>query len=219
MFAAGEVPYNITVRALNLAGCGELQQIYCFTQEGGKLNLLIAAFNCMTSCYIIVFLFKGWYNNLHVVFYSVPSQPENVMVERIDSTSIMVTWDRLSLVDLKGLANYTITYSISAGGGSRKRQVDQGMMTVPWTENNVTITNLRPGAGYIVNVKTMTSIGQSGMCVCISLSISNTLYHQLLSCFSILAIQSLQFQQLYNLHPLQFSCNSVLAIQPVCDRV
>ena len=32
---AAEVPYNVTVKALNLAGCGEEQQIYCFTQEGG----------------------------------------------------------------------------------------------------------------------------------------------------------------------------------------
>ena len=34
-FSAGEVPYNITVKALNLAGCSEEQQLYCFTQEGG----------------------------------------------------------------------------------------------------------------------------------------------------------------------------------------
>ena len=30
-----EVPYSIKVKALNSAGCGEEQQIYCFTQEGG----------------------------------------------------------------------------------------------------------------------------------------------------------------------------------------
>ena len=35
-YAAGEVPYNITVKALNLAGCGEEEHVYCFTQEGGK---------------------------------------------------------------------------------------------------------------------------------------------------------------------------------------
>ena len=97
------------------------------------------------------------------------------MVERIDSTSMMVTWDKLSLVDLKGLANYTVTYSVSGGGGSRKRQVDQGTMTVPWTENSVTIRNLRSGAAYDVSVQTVTSMGPSGMCVCISASISGTL--------------------------------------------
>ena len=32
--AAAEVPYNISVKAINLAGCGEEQQLYCFTQEG-----------------------------------------------------------------------------------------------------------------------------------------------------------------------------------------
>ena len=35
-FLEAEVPYNITVKALNLAGCGEEQQVYCFTQEGGS---------------------------------------------------------------------------------------------------------------------------------------------------------------------------------------
>ena len=36
-----ETPYNVTVKALNPAGCGEEQQIYCFTQEGhNKLVLL-----------------------------------------------------------------------------------------------------------------------------------------------------------------------------------
>jgi hypothetical protein len=36
---ATEVPYNITVKAHNLAGCGEEQQVYCFTQEGGSFEL------------------------------------------------------------------------------------------------------------------------------------------------------------------------------------
>ena len=35
LHAAAEVPYSITVKALNLAGCGQELQIYCFTQEGG----------------------------------------------------------------------------------------------------------------------------------------------------------------------------------------
>ena len=29
------VPYEIRVKALNVAGCGEQQKVYCFTQEGG----------------------------------------------------------------------------------------------------------------------------------------------------------------------------------------
>ena len=42
-FAVGEVPYNITVKALNLAGCGEEEQLYCFTQEGGKIEQFISS--------------------------------------------------------------------------------------------------------------------------------------------------------------------------------
>ena len=37
---AAEVPYSVTVKALNLAGCGEEQQIYCFTQEGRKQDIV-----------------------------------------------------------------------------------------------------------------------------------------------------------------------------------
>ena len=37
--AAAEVPYNITVKALNLAGCGKEQQLYCFSQEGGTYTV------------------------------------------------------------------------------------------------------------------------------------------------------------------------------------
>ena len=35
-FTAAEVPYSVTVKALNLAGCGEESRTYCFTREGGS---------------------------------------------------------------------------------------------------------------------------------------------------------------------------------------
>ena len=38
---AAETPYAVIVKALNLAGCGEEQQIYCFTQEGGITVLIL----------------------------------------------------------------------------------------------------------------------------------------------------------------------------------
>ena len=47
IFVAVGVPYNITVSALNSAGCGEEQQIYCFMQEGGASydnNIIIAMY-------------------------------------------------------------------------------------------------------------------------------------------------------------------------------
>ena len=34
IFSEAEVPYNITVKAVNFAGCSQERQVYCFTQEG-----------------------------------------------------------------------------------------------------------------------------------------------------------------------------------------
>ena len=72
---------------------------------------------------------------------------------------MMVKWDKFTLVELKGLANYTVTYSPTTQ--SRKRQSEQGTVTVPWTSNNVTITNLRPSGAYDVSVGTVTTRGMS----------------------------------------------------------
>ena len=33
------VPYNVTVKAVNLAGCGKEMNIYCFTQERGIYDI------------------------------------------------------------------------------------------------------------------------------------------------------------------------------------
>lgn len=74
-------------------------------------------------------------------------------------TTIRVSWTKLTLVDLKGLANYVVTYDIIIS--SRKREFG-GMITVPWTNSSAVITNLQPGAQYIVSVKTSTSTGISG---------------------------------------------------------
>ena len=96
--------------------------------------------------------------------YLVPLQPMNVNVERVDATTMIVSWDKLTLVELKGLADYVVTYSL--GGGSRKRQAE-GMVMVPWTNNSVTIRGLQSGAAYSVAVGTRTSAGASGKSRCI----------------------------------------------------
>ena len=83
----------------------------------------------------------------------------NVVVIRFDSTTIGVSWSKFTLVELKGLASYIVTYNIVIG--SRKRQLG-GMITVPWTENRVIIPNLQPGAQYDITVSTSTLAGMSG---------------------------------------------------------
>ena len=90
-----------------------------------------------------------------------PPPPENVVVVRFDSTSIGVSWNKFTLVELKGLANYTVTYSIIIGSRKRQSQLG-GTLTVPWTENRVIIPGLQPGAEYDITVRTSTAAGMSG---------------------------------------------------------
>ena len=84
----------------------------------------------------------------------------NVVVVRFDPTTIGVSWSKFTLVELKGLASYIVTYSIVIG--SRKRQLG-GTIIVPWTESRVIIPNLQPGAQYDVTVRTSTLAGTSGI--------------------------------------------------------
>ena len=83
-----------------------------------------------------------------------------MIVYKINSTAINVTWDKQTLVELKGLADYTIEYNTAVS--NRKRQLS-GVVTVPWTESHVVITDLTPGAQYDVSVSVSTSVGMSGI--------------------------------------------------------
>ena len=90
-----------------------------------------------------------------------PPPPNNVVVVRFNSTSIRVSWTKFTLVELKGLANYIITYTIIID--SRKRQSEVGgTVIVPWTQNQIILSGLQSGAEYDVTVKTSTAAGMSG---------------------------------------------------------
>ena len=90
------------------------------------------------------------------------------MVVRFDSTSIGVSWTKFTLVELKGLANYTVTYNVIIG--SIKRQELGGTITVPWTENHVIISNLQSGVEYYITVSTATATAMSGKQVAVNVS-------------------------------------------------
>lgn len=81
-------------------------------------------------------------------------------VVRFNSTTIGVSWVKFTLVELKGLAIYFITYDIIIS--SRKRVLG-GSVSVPWTNNSIVISNLQAGAEYRVSVQTLTSVGMSGI--------------------------------------------------------
>ena len=57
-------------------------------------------------------------------------------------TSVIVSWERLTA---EGITHYTV-YSSQISGW--KRQYDEMSVTVPSTENSVTITDLVPRASY-----------------------------------------------------------------------
>ena len=68
---------------------------------------------------------------------------------------------KITLVELKGLASYIVTYTIIID--SRKRQNELGgTMIAPWTQSQVIISGLQSGAEYDVTVKTSTVAGMSG---------------------------------------------------------
>ena len=74
-----------------------------------------------------------------------------------------VSWDRLTLVELKGLGSYVIRYIRS----DRKEQTQEKVITVSWTKSNITIDNLQPGVQYDVTVAVSSEGGIS--CECITL--------------------------------------------------
>lgn len=97
---------------------------------------------------------------MHLFFHStVPPPPKNVLFSNVNSTAINVTWDKQTLVELKGLADYIVEYSQYIP--NRKRQSGNTVI-VPWTENHVIISNLKQGAQYSVSVSVSTSVGVSG---------------------------------------------------------
>ena len=105
-------------------------------------------------------------------FFPVPPPPENIVLVRFNPTSIGVSWNKLTLVELKGLANYIVTYTIIID--SRKRQSELGgTVTVPWTQTQVIISGLQSGAEYDVTVRISTAAGMSGSIIIIIIIITN----------------------------------------------
>lgn len=103
----------------------------------------------------------GALTSIHVIslFSLVPPPPVNVRASQLNATTIGVSWTKYSLVELKGLANYVITYDIIIA--SRRRDFG-GSITVPWRDNQAFVTGLHPGAEYIISVGISTSAGISG---------------------------------------------------------
>ena len=71
--------------------------------------------------------------------------PFNVMAQRLNGTSMNVSWSSLTLVEARGILHYRITYHPANGGGTSSVDVDGN-------NNFIIITDLSPGVEYIVTV-------------------------------------------------------------------
>lgn len=92
--------------------------------------------------------------------FSVPSvAPSGVSLIRLNSTTLRVSWQQLSLDDARGfITNYTVTYM--ASGGSRRQLT---MVTVSADESSAIIPGLPPSVRYGVSVRAWTSAGPGPM--------------------------------------------------------
>ena len=83
--------------------------------------------------------------------------PENVIFVKSNTTSIEISWKQFTLVELKALANYTVTYSAASASNVATT------INIPWTENGITITKLNSGTLYDITVSITTLSRISGM--------------------------------------------------------
>ena len=85
---------------------------------------------------------------------SVPRAPERVAVERVDESSMRVSWSELTPERARGhLIHYTIHY----WPASDREMVSK--ITVPPNTTSVVIRSLRPGVSYVVQVSATNGAG------------------------------------------------------------
>lgn len=101
---------------------------------------------------LVMIIIHAWF------LFTVPPPARNVRFSRINSSSINVTWEKQSLIELKGLANYIIEYNQVSS--NRKKQL-RNRVSVAWTEVHVVISNLIQSSKYTIFVQTSTSAGFS----------------------------------------------------------
>ena len=138
------VPYLLVLYASNSAGTGAEFARIIFTLEGSKCHALTCTLHVPT--------------HLHLPLSLVPPPPNDVQVDRISDTAILVSWTPINILEARGhISNYTIYYTAQL---NRMRQA-RDSVTVPATNSNATITGLDPALDYRVTVSASTDVGRS----------------------------------------------------------
>ena len=145
--AEAGVPYNVSIAAVNGAGPGEFNVSIYFTSE-----LCECLYRHVTSV-----------NISHFIILTAPNiAPQNLSINRISSTVMMVSWTPLSYVEARGfISHYTVAYSPQTSDG-RKRQATGQTIDVPGMDSSTTrIEGLVPDTVYTVKVSATTGGGTS----------------------------------------------------------
>ena len=99
-----------------------------------------------------------------------PPRPEEVKIAISNSTTLSVSWKRFTLVELKGLASYVITYRATSESSA---QANNAIISVPWTQNYTVVTGLSPVVEYNIAVSTATMNQMSGIKVMLKSVLTN----------------------------------------------
>ena len=131
------VPYTVGIYAVNSAGNGETVNKIFFSKQSGMCNVLMS----------------------NVIFHhicTVPSSaPSDVVVTRVNTTSINVTWTPLTLTEARGvITGYVLNYVVATSTRSKR-----ALLEVSHDMSSYVITRLLTDKAYGVSVACKTEVG------------------------------------------------------------
>jgi len=85
--------------------------------------------------------------------------PNNVEFER-SGTSVSVSWEPLSLFEVRGFPIYTVTLVPSSGNGRVTRKSNDGVIRKTTNESHIVVGGLDPKLEYDVTVAVGTGAGE-----------------------------------------------------------
>ena len=161
-------PYIIEITAATwLSGHGATTRETVFTQEGGKYNYILCLNRSNDSAAAAGggYILSTTIYNITSVYLAVPSVAPTVATVRRDSaTTVVLTWDPLSLVESRGfLTDYKVAYMSTLRSSCPQIDLETASTTLSVDKENTqtVISNLDPGLEYCVAIAASTVAGTS----------------------------------------------------------
>ena len=150
--------YNVSVRATNQYGVGEIsEEVTVRTEEGG---LCVSHLLCMTASPCLVLMERCY--ELCILYAlcvppTVPSVPLGVTLQGSMPTSLQISWSTPSFSN-----GANLTYRVEYTGVATENAVNGSFFTASFLEStttSVTISGLVPFSTYTIGVRASTSAG------------------------------------------------------------